>query len=110
MFPGSIMFHVRRRPADSQPRRRKKKTAGMGAGMGAGGSSARPGCEPVLVELAPDGTPLENGRRVRITGDLLEVFIYIHLENQQPQKHIDYIDKIQKANYRIPPIAWKLTL
>ncbi|KAI8428650.1 hypothetical protein MSG28_007380 [Choristoneura fumiferana] len=70
---GSIMFHVRRRPADSQPRRRKKKTTGVGAGCGAGGSSARPGCEPMLVEVAPDGSPLENGRRVRITGDLLEV-------------------------------------
>ncbi|XP_047986370.1 uncharacterized protein LOC125226430 [Leguminivora glycinivorella] len=69
----SIMFHVRRRPAESQPRRRKKKTAGCGAGCGAGGSSARPGCEPVLVELAPDGAALENGRRVRITGDMLEV-------------------------------------
>ncbi|XP_063621127.1 afadin isoform X2 [Cydia splendana] len=69
----SIMFHVRRRPAESQPRRRKKKTAGCGAGCGAGGSSARPGCEPVLVEVAPDGTALENGRRVRITGDMLEV-------------------------------------
>ncbi|XP_063379407.1 uncharacterized protein LOC134666186 [Cydia fagiglandana] len=68
----SIMFHVRRRPADSQPRRRKKKTAGCGAGCGAGGSSARPGCEPVLVEVAPDGSALENGRRVRITGDMLE--------------------------------------
>ncbi|CAG9115576.1 unnamed protein product [Plutella xylostella] len=62
---GSIMFHVRRRPADSQPRRRKKKA-------GAGGAGARGGNEPVLVEVAPDGTPLENPRRVRVT-DVVEV-------------------------------------
>ncbi|CAH2075120.1 unnamed protein product, partial [Iphiclides podalirius] len=58
----SIMFHVRRRPADSQPRRRKKKAGG----------GARPGTEPLLVEVAPDGTALENGRRTRLT-DVLEV-------------------------------------
>ncbi|XP_072940435.1 uncharacterized protein cno isoform X4 [Epargyreus clarus] len=62
---GSIMFHVRRRPTDSQPRRRKKK-AGAGAG------SARPGNEPMLLEVAPDGSTLENGRRLRIT-DIVEV-------------------------------------
>ncbi|XP_039748543.1 afadin isoform X2 [Pararge aegeria] len=61
----SIMFHVRRRPSDAQPRRRKKKS-------GAGTGSARPGNEPILVEVAPDGSTLENGRRVRIT-DLVEV-------------------------------------
>ncbi|XP_045765016.1 afadin isoform X5 [Maniola jurtina] len=61
----SIMFHVRRRPSDAQPRRRKKKS-------GAGTGSARPGNEPMLVEVAPDGSTLENGRRVRIT-DLVEV-------------------------------------
>ncbi|VVC92346.1 unnamed protein product [Leptidea sinapis] len=52
------MFHVRRRPTDSQPRRRKKK-AGSGGG--------RPGAEPALLEVAPDGSALDNGRRVRIT-------------------------------------------
>ncbi|XP_023941942.2 afadin isoform X3 [Bicyclus anynana] len=61
----SIMFHVRRRPSDAQPRRRKKKSS-VGTG------SARPGNEPMLVEVAPDGAALENGRRVRIT-DLVEV-------------------------------------
>ncbi|CAH0727900.1 unnamed protein product, partial [Brenthis ino] len=61
----SIMFHVRRRPSDAQPRRRKKKT-------GAGTGSARPGNEPMLVEVTPDGTALENGRRVRIT-DVIEI-------------------------------------
>lgn len=63
---GSIMFHVRRRPADVQPRRRKKKVGGTGA---AGG---RPGNEPMLVEMSPDGSSLENGRRLRIT-DVIEV-------------------------------------
>ncbi|CAG4937007.1 unnamed protein product [Colias eurytheme] len=63
---GSIMFHVRRRPSDAQPRRRKKK-AGSNAS-----SSARPGNEPMLIEVTPDGTALENGRRVRIT-DVVEV-------------------------------------
>nr|XP_049703133.1 afadin isoform X3 [Helicoverpa armigera] len=63
----SIMFHVRRRPADVQPRRRKKKVS---AGTGAAGG--RPGNEPMLVEMSPDATPLENGRRLRIT-DVVEV-------------------------------------
>lgn len=62
---GSIMFHVRRRPADAQPRRRKKKPGGVGGG-------GRPGTEPALVEVAPDGATLENGRRLRIT-DVVEV-------------------------------------
>lgn len=59
------MFHVRRRPADSQPRRRKKKAGG----------GARPGTEPLLVEVAPDGSALENGRRMRLA-DVLEVSQY----------------------------------
>ncbi|XP_063890588.1 afadin isoform X2 [Helicoverpa armigera] len=67
MTRSSIMFHVRRRPADVQPRRRKKK---VGAGTGAAGG--RPGNEPMLVEMSPDATPLENGRRLRIT-DVVEV-------------------------------------
>ncbi|KAJ2939621.1 hypothetical protein O0L34_g14338 [Tuta absoluta] len=60
------MFHVRRRPADTQPRRRKKK-AGAGAANG-----SRPGTEPQLLEVSPDGAPLENGRRIRIN-DVVEV-------------------------------------
>ncbi|CAK1553482.1 unnamed protein product [Leptosia nina] len=63
---GSIMFHVRRRPSDAQPRRRKKK-AGSNASAG-----ARPGTEPMLIEVTPDGAALENGRRVRVT-DIVEV-------------------------------------
>ncbi|XP_041976702.1 uncharacterized protein LOC121731364 [Aricia agestis] len=60
----SIMFHVRRRPSDAQPRRRKKKSGGAAGG--------RPGSEPALLEVTPDGAPLENGRRVRVT-DIVEV-------------------------------------
>ncbi|GBP92246.1 Afadin [Eumeta japonica] len=63
------MFHVRRRPADSQPRRRKKKT---GAGASSSAGVARPGNEPLLVEATPDGAPLDNGRRIRLA-DVLEV-------------------------------------
>ncbi|XP_053603122.1 afadin isoform X4 [Plodia interpunctella] len=63
---GSIMFHVRRRPADTQPRRRKKKA---GSSVSSGG---RPGNDPALVEVAPDGSNVENGRRLRIT-DVVEV-------------------------------------
>ncbi|XP_045513950.1 afadin isoform X2 [Pieris brassicae] len=60
----SIMFHVRRRPAEGQPRRRKKKPSG--------GAGARPGTEPMLIEVTPDGTALENGRRLRVA-DVVEV-------------------------------------
>ncbi|CAB3243951.1 unnamed protein product [Arctia plantaginis] len=68
MTRSSIMFHVRRRPADAQqPRRRKKK---VGSGVGAAGG--RPGNEPMLIEMAPDATALENGRRLRIN-DVVEV-------------------------------------
>nr|XP_032511319.1 uncharacterized protein LOC116765828 isoform X2 [Danaus plexippus plexippus] len=61
------MFHVRRRPSDAQPRRRKKKTS-VSTG---GGTSAR-ALEPFLVEVAPDGSSLENGRRIRIN-DVIEI-------------------------------------
>ncbi|KAJ8732197.1 hypothetical protein PYW08_014927 [Mythimna loreyi] len=67
MTRSSIMFHVRRRPADVQPRRRKKKVV-----SGTGTAGGRPGSEPMLVEMSPDATVLENGRRLRIT-DVVEV-------------------------------------
>lgn len=71
--PSSIMFHVRRRPSDSQPRRRKKKTgSSTGSGGGSSGGSRASNNEPALLEVSPDGSPLENGRRIRIT-DVLEV-------------------------------------
>ncbi|KQS38425.1 afadin isoform X4 [Drosophila erecta] len=64
---GSIMFHVRRRPADSQPRRRKKKP--LGAANGANHISGdREG--PVLVEVTHSG---DGGRRIKLGSDPVEV-------------------------------------
>ncbi|KMZ01540.1 afadin isoform X5 [Drosophila simulans] len=64
---GSIMFHVRRRPADSQPRRRKKKP--LGAANGASHISGdREG--PVLVEVTHSG---DGGRRIKLGSDPVEV-------------------------------------
>lgn len=64
---GSIMFHVRRRPADSQPRRRKKKPLGVSNG-GNSASSDREG--PVLMEITHSG---EGGRHVKLTSEPIEV-------------------------------------
>ncbi|XP_039970859.1 afadin isoform X3 [Bactrocera tryoni] len=64
---GSIMFHVRRRPADSQPRRRKKKP--LGASNGANSiASDREGA--VLVEVTHSG---DGGRRIKLGSDPIEV-------------------------------------
>ncbi|XP_005190698.1 afadin isoform X2 [Musca domestica] len=64
---GSIMFHVRRRPADSQPRRRKKKP--LGAANGANNiSQDREG--PMLVEVTHSG---DGGRRIKLGSDPIEV-------------------------------------
>ncbi|XP_039495156.1 afadin isoform X2 [Drosophila santomea] len=64
---GSIMFHVRRRPADSQHRRRKKKP--LGAANGANHISGdREG--PVLVEVTHSG---DGGRRIKLGSDPVEV-------------------------------------
>ncbi|KAL5273672.1 MLLT4 family protein [Megaselia abdita] len=64
---GSIMFHVRRRPADSQPRRRKKKT--FGSSNGASHSSAeREG--PMLIEVTHTG---DGGRRIKLSSEPIEV-------------------------------------
>uniref|UniRef100_W8BF72 Uncharacterized protein n=1 Tax=Ceratitis capitata TaxID=7213 RepID=W8BF72_CERCA len=61
------MFHVRRRPADSQPRRRKKKP--LGASNGANSiSSDREGA--VLVEVTHSG---DGGRRIKLGSDPIEV-------------------------------------
>ncbi|XP_073823989.1 adherens junction formation factor afadin isoform X7 [Musca autumnalis] len=63
----SIMFHVRRRPADSQPRRRKKKP--LGASNGANNiSQDREG--PMLVEVTHSG---DGGRRIKLGNDPIEV-------------------------------------
>ncbi|XP_062564884.1 afadin isoform X8 [Armigeres subalbatus] len=64
---GSIMFHVRRRPADSQPRRRKKKPLGVSNGGGNLGSD-REG--PMLIEITHSG---DGGRRVKLGTEPIEV-------------------------------------
>ncbi len=88
-FPGPVMFHVRRRPADSNSqaaRRRKKKLSGSGstgggnaststinrlavAGGGPGGDAASPEDPsdrlPYLVELNPDGSEVRQGNQTR---------------------------------------------
>lgn len=73
---GSIMFHVRRRPADSQPRRRKKKPLGVSNGSN-NITIDREG--PILVEITHSG---DGGRRVKLTSEPIEVnkiFISINL-------------------------------
>ncbi|XP_023319052.1 afadin isoform X9 [Trichogramma pretiosum] len=83
---GSIMFHVRRRPADYVPRKRKKKPQGgkWGDGVDGGhhhahhqhgghhqhpGMGGRGGYEderlPFLQEINPDGTDIPNGAGMR---------------------------------------------
>ncbi|XP_038122622.1 afadin isoform X5 [Culex quinquefasciatus] len=64
---GSIMFHVRRRPADSQPRRRKKKPLGVSNGSG-NLSGDREG--PMLIEITHSG---DGGRRVKLGSEPIEV-------------------------------------
>lgn len=61
------MFHVRRRPADSQPRRRKKKPLGVSNGSN-NVSIDREG--PMLVEITHSG---DGGRRVKLTSEPIEV-------------------------------------
>lgn len=61
------MFHVRRRPADSQPRRRKKKPLGISNGSSSM-TAEREG--PMLVEISHSG---DGGRRVKLTIEPIEV-------------------------------------
>lgn len=67
------MFHVRRRPADAQPRRRKKKPLSGPNGSTSGGLDWSEG--PALIEMGPHGQQLEGGRRIRISLEPLEVSI-----------------------------------
>lgn len=64
---GSIMFHVRRRPADAQPRRRKKKPLGISNGSGSM-TTEREG--PMLIEITHSG---DGGRRIKLTTEPIEV-------------------------------------
>lgn len=69
------MFHVRRRPADSQPRRRKKKP--LGAANGANNMSQdREG--PMLVEVTHSG---DGGRRIKLGSDPIEVNVTLKIHN-----------------------------
>lgn len=65
------MFHVRRRPADSQPRRRKKKPLGVSNGSN-NVSVEREG--PMLVEITHSG---DGGRRVKLSSEPVEVSFFI---------------------------------
>lgn len=72
------MFHVRRRPADQHRRRKKKPGSIRASGGGANGGSvgsAGP-CVGLLHETQPDGSPAENPRTVRLSGDVSEVSAY----------------------------------
>lgn len=70
------MFHVRRRPADSQPRRRKKKPLGISNG-GNNMSIDREG--PVLVEITHSG---DGGRRIKLSSEPIEVG-YLHRKSKR---------------------------
>ncbi|XP_025263264.1 uncharacterized protein LOC105253569 isoform X5 [Camponotus floridanus] len=59
---GSIMFHVRRRPADYMPRKRKKKPAGKWNELDHRYEDER---LPFLLELNPDGSDIPNGAGAR---------------------------------------------
>ncbi|XP_058467077.1 afadin isoform X9 [Malaya genurostris] len=61
------MFHVRRRPADSQPRRRKKKPLGVSNG---GGTLSGERDGPMLIEITHSG---DGGRRVKLGSEPIEV-------------------------------------
>lgn len=67
------MFHVRRRPADSQPRRRKKKPLGVSNG-GNSVSGDREG--PTLLEITHSG---DGGRRIKMGSDPIEVRLFFNL-------------------------------
>ncbi|XP_076626509.1 adherens junction formation factor afadin isoform X8 [Colletes latitarsis] len=59
---GSIMFHVRRRPADYVPRKRKKKPSGKWNEFDHRYEDER---LPFLLELNPDGSDVPNGAGIR---------------------------------------------
>lgn len=66
------MFHVRRRPADSQPRRRKKKPLGSSNGSNSV-SGDREG--PTLLEILHSG---DGGRRMKLGSEPIEVIHFIY--------------------------------
>lgn len=69
------MFHVRRRPADCAPRKRKKKPGAIGPTQSTSRESRAEPC-PLLVELGPDGSaphPGDTARTIRLNNDVMEV-------------------------------------
>lgn len=69
------MFHVRRRPADCAPRKRKKKPGALGANT-SNARDPRSDMAPILVELGPDGSaphPGDTARTIRLNSDVMEV-------------------------------------
>lgn len=89
---GSIMFHVRRRPADSQPRRRKKKPLGVSNG-GNNVSIDREG--PVLVEITHSG---EGGRHVKLSSEPIEVNNWFQFANTVYVSFTPNVNKQLKHN------------
>uniref|UniRef100_A0A1Y1NGW7 Afadin n=2 Tax=Photinus pyralis TaxID=7054 RepID=A0A1Y1NGW7_PHOPY len=72
----SIMFHVRRRPADGGLRKRKKKPGSLGNATGNNRDPRSVESGPVLVELGPDGSTPHVGdtsRTLRLANDVMEV-------------------------------------
>lgn len=75
------MFHVRRRPADCAPRKRKKKPGALGTNA-TNPRDVRGDTLPILVELGPDGSaphPSDTARTIRLTNDVMEVLNNIDL-------------------------------
>ncbi|XP_044596126.1 afadin isoform X3 [Cotesia glomerata] len=78
---GSIMFHVRRRPADYVPRKRKKKPSGKWGEMDNKYEDER---LPFLLELNADGSEVPNGAgiRHRLLPNVTEVGSEVSSSNQ----------------------------
>lgn len=119
------MFHVRRRPADCAPRKRKKKPGALGTNAG-NLRDGRGEAAPLLVELGPDGSaphPSDTARTIRLANDVMEViylpitpFLYhcnIVFSKQQVQLSCakislmclpQFYSIIDQSNYRVA--AW----
>lgn len=83
------MFHVRRRPADCAPRKRKKKPGALGAATSST-RETRSDLVPILVELGPDGSaphPGDTAKTIRLNNEVMEVNIlqlfYKHVQTLQ---------------------------
>ena len=74
-FTGTVTFHVRRRPADLYPRKRKKKPMGGGAFGQFNLESALMSDLPILVELNVDGSDIHSRlpQRFRLSQNVTEV-------------------------------------